>query len=180
MSKNYHMVQYVFPPDTMPTNIELRTVIYEAADRYIKQGKLAMAGTRIWYQPNFSNSRSYFDYRDSHISNRYFKNEDGNPNVWNISTPWDVTVPQIFYRIFLDATAANEFIQLVLDHGALVARVITEEQAGLEIEGFTVPADVFTPEEVVAKFVWPGYPNFEYNGTYPTAGSPTAEPYSAS
>lgn len=176
MSKNYTMVQYVFPPLTMPYNVDLRKVIYDAAEGYIKAGKLAMGNSAIAYiskADQDAGNKTWFDYRDSHVSNRYYKDENG---VWDTVTPWKPDVEQIFYRIFLDANAANEFIQLVLDHGALAARVITEDGAGSQME-YDYPAKVFPPEDHVAQYIWPGHPNFNYQGTYPTVGSPSATPY---
>lgn len=174
MSKNYHMVQYVFPPHTMPTNIELRTVIYEAMETYIKAGKSVMNGTRFDYDASRS-SLPWSDYRDSHCSNRFI---DEDTNTLITARPWK-DQPQVFYRIFLDEDAANEFINLVKEYGALLARIITEDQVTPERDGHKIPAGVFVPEEHVAKFVWPGQPTFEYTGTYPEPGPADASPYPA-
>lgn len=173
MSKNYHMVQYVFPPNTMPLNTALRKVIYDAAEKYIKEGKLAMGGSRGGYDPT-RKDKAWCDYRDSHLSNRFTVDENG---VLNTLKMWG-NQPQVFYRIFLDLDAANEFIDLVNQYGALVARIITEEQATNNlVDGHIIPAGVFVPEERVAQYVWPGHPNFVYNGTYPTPGAPDATPF---
>ena len=178
MSKNYVMVQYVFPPKTMPTNTALREVIHNAAEGYIKAGKMPMCGTVYTYKDARAHSFNdgWFSYRDSHTSTRYVPGEDGGMTgvvMWGDQ-------PQVFYRIFLDVHDANEFIGLVDSYGALLARIVTEDQAGTElVDGYAIPPAIFVSEDIVAKLIWPGHPDFTYSGEYPSAGPADATPYPA-
>jgi len=179
MSKNYVMVQYMFPPNTMPTNTALREVIHNAADGYIKAGKMPMFGTTFSYADARAlclQGQGWFTYKDSHTSNRFVIEQDGHVDGLRM---WG-SQPQIFYRIFLDVYSANEFIALLNDYGALVARIITEAEAtDQEVGGCAIPATVFVSEDIVAKLIWPGHPNFTYAGAYPSAGPANATPYPA-
>jgi len=177
MSKNYVMVQYVFPPKTMPTNTALRAVIHNAAEEYIKAGKMPMSGTVLTYDIARSLSASnWFTYRDGHTSTRHVPKEDGS---MDIGVMWG-DQPQVFYRIFLHVDDANEFIALVDRYGALLARIVTEDQATNEpIDGYAIPPTVFVSEDIVAKLIWPGHPDFTYTGDYPIAGPADATPYPA-
>lgn len=176
MSKNYTMVQYVFPPQTFPTNTALRNTVLDIAGTYIKAGKMAMGESCLAYKSDATrdaNNIPRVDYRVPHSSNRYVHGEDG---LINLSGQWDPDLEQIFYRVFFDAEAAQEFCQSMLNYGALSARIVVEGGSTSALD-FEYPDTCFPEEAHVAQFVWPGYPNFDYQGTYPSAGSADASPW---
>lgn len=176
MSKNYTMVQYVFPPRSVPDNAALRNAILDLAGTYIKAGKLAMGESCLDYKSDARRDAENIpksDYRVPHSSNRFVHDQSG---VINLSGQWPSDLEQIFYRVFFDQTAAQEFVQAMLDLGALSARIIVEGQSNPSLD-FEYPDYLFPPEAHVAQFVWPGYPNFDYQGTYPAAGPADATPW---
>lgn len=176
MSKNYTMVQYAFPPLATVSNPALGEAILNIADTYIKDGKMAMGGSSLLYKSAkwyVSENKPIPDYRISHVSNRI----GSETAPWNTVPPqWDPNVEQLFYRIFFDAAAAEEFCQSMTNLGALFAGIIVEGQSTPALD-FQYLDSLFAPEDRVAKFVWPGYPNFDYQGTYPAAGPADATPW---
>lgn len=176
MSKNYTMVQYVFPPLATTSNTALKEAILNIADTYIKEGKMIMGGSSLLYksaEQYISENRPIPDYRISHVSNRI-----GVETAPIDATPpqWEPDREQLFYRIFLDASAAEDFCKSMLNLGALFAGVIVEGHSHSNLD-FQYPDSVFPPEARVAEFVWPGHPNFDYQGTYPAAGLADATPW---
>jgi hypothetical protein len=162
MSKNYTMVQITWAPGSFPGTPGLREAVLGKVDTYIKAGKAPMAGAWSTVE-DFERKNFPVDYRSSGSLNTRML-QDGS---------FDQSKEQTAYRIFVDAEAAQEFIAFVLDHGAVGSQVVTED----DIATGKLDAGVLFPsEQRVAELIWPGYPNFEYTGTYPTAGDPDATP----
>ncbi len=125
--KNYIVVQLVYAPETFP-NEKLEKVLLTKIEPYIKSGRCTIADS--WGHTPPPN----VDYRYSALSNRPY---------------WTKDTEQVFYRIFFDSAAANNFIELNKLYGALQARVITEDDIGK-----TVPATLKFPSNAhVRKFV---------------------------
>jgi hypothetical protein len=126
--KSYIAVQTVYAPGTFP-NAQLENVLLSKIDPYIKEGKCTVADS--WGEPPTPGA----DYRWSARSNR--------PH-------WDDVTNQIFYRIFFDQKAADNFIRLNLFYGAKEARIVTESDIGRTLpDSMTFPDDEF-----VSKFIW--------------------------
>jgi hypothetical protein len=163
MSKNYFMVQVVWAPGVLPTNTYLHSAILEKMDQFIKSGKSPMCGS--W--------SSHADLETIGIPVDYRMPGSGSSTMLSRET-FSLDAPLAGLRIFLDQSSAEEFMEFVLFHGALVARIITEDQVGV-VDG--VPNTVTFPEESrVAQCIWPGRPNFVYSGTYPEPGPADATP----
>ena len=128
MSKNYIVVQTVYAPETFP-NEKLENVLLKKIEPYIKSGRCTIADS--WgFKPVPG-----VDYRYSAFSNRPF---------------WTNNTEQIFYRIFFDSDAADNFINLSLLYGAKQARIVSESDIGK-----TLPNTLkFPSDEYVRKFIW--------------------------
>jgi hypothetical protein len=138
------MLQIGFLPDTFP-NPKLEEELLSAADKYIKSGKLTMAGVM-----GYSDHPANLDYRLSAFSNRLPPIQQDN-GTYQLGS-WRPGLLQIVYRIFVDKRAALEFIKLNKECGARIARIITPEQRGVVFE---VPADIlFPPIEQIHQFLW--------------------------
>ena len=169
MSKNYYVVQYVWPPGFMP-NLDVEEVTLAKFDEYIKAGKAAMNGA-YWapkdqWDPNTKiefNKGGFHDYRRAACPRSREAYDGGMASK----------VELVLYRIFIDQAAALEYAEFMLNTGAISAKIVTEEDKLTGVVGENLP---FPSESVVGQLIWPGHPGFEYNGTYPEPGPADAEP----
>lgn len=157
MDKNYYMVQIVWPPGLLP-NAELEELTLSKYDEYIKAGKATMNG--VFWQ--FNNEHLPWDYRRSGCPLMAANGFSPKPNE-------EFTV----YRVFIDQNAAIEYIQFMLGVGVVSARIVTEDDKLTGQVGMEFP---FPSESRVGQRIWPGHPDFVYEGTYPAPGPADAIP----
>ena len=124
----YTVVHIIYPPNTFP-NKKLEQILLTKIDLYIKQRVCTMADS--WGHLGTTQT----DYRYSAWSNR---------------AEWRDGVDQNFFRIFLDDSAAHDFIKLNHACGAKVARVVTEDDIGKSLN----PTVKFPSIEHVSNFLW--------------------------
>ena len=123
MSKNYYVVQYVWPPGFMP-NLDVEEVTLAKFDEYIKAGKAAMNGA-YWapkdqWDPNTKiefNKGGFHDYRRAACPRSREAYDGGMASK----------VELVLYRIFIDQAAALEYAEFMLNTGAISAKIVTEE-----------------------------------------------------